>query len=128
MTAFKRNLVLGYGSSLLILILSSVASYFSIHNLLESARLVNRTNNFSRKVESVMSLLKDAETGQRGYLLTGNEVFLEPFHGSREKAVQIIDELNTLSDGTPAQIADINALRNVALRRISYLAALIETK
>ena len=62
-----RNLQIGFGLSLLILIVSSVASYSSIQNLLESARQVDHTDSVINRLEDVMSTMKDAETGQRGY-------------------------------------------------------------
>ncbi len=71
MNAFKRNLIIGYGISLLLLIISAVASYISITNLLSSAQWVNHTNEVQKKVEKVTASLVDAETGQRGFLITG---------------------------------------------------------
>jgi CHASE3 domain sensor protein len=61
--------MIGFGISLLILIGSSVASYISINNLLTSAALVNHTNTVVQKLEQTLSVMKDAETGQRGFLL-----------------------------------------------------------
>ena len=69
---FKRNLFIGYAISLLLLIVSSVASYKSIRNLLISQTEINHTNLVIQKLEDVISILKDAETGQRGYLLTND--------------------------------------------------------
>ena len=91
MKAFKRNLIIGYGISLLLLIISAVASYISINNLLTSAGWVNHTNEVGKKVDGVSSVLVDAETAQRGYLLTGKEEFLDPFNGSREKMNNLLD-------------------------------------
>src|ERR671912_173756 len=86
-STFKGNLIISFSLSLLLLVISSVASYFSIVNLLKSADEVERTNATIADLEESMSALKDAETGQRGYLLSGDISFLEPFHGTHQKAL-----------------------------------------
>ncbi len=65
-SSFKRNLLILYGLSFLLLIVSAIASYSSINNLLNSQKLVNHTNLVKNNLESIISVLKDAETGQRG--------------------------------------------------------------
>lgn len=128
MDAFKRNLIIGYGISLLLLIVSAVASYVSIQNLLSSAQQVEHTNEVQNKVEGVLSILVNAETGQRGYLLTGDEVFLAPYNGSYDRANLLINEVAKLTEDDPQQQIDVKALRSLALKRINHLGKLIETK
>jgi CheY-like chemotaxis protein/signal transduction histidine kinase/CHASE3 domain sensor protein len=128
MDAFKRNLIIGYGISLLLLIVSAVASYVSIRNLLDSAELVNHTNEVQMKVENVLAILRDAETGQRGYLLTGDDIFLEPYNGAYDKASVVINDVKKLTEDNPEQQVDIVVLRNLALKRIDYLGNIIAMK
>jgi len=54
---FKRNLFIGYAISLLLLIVSSVASYISIKNLLITQKEINHTNLVIQKLEDVVSIL-----------------------------------------------------------------------
>src|SRR5687768_7949671 len=121
MTQFKRNLVIGFGISLLLLIVSSVASFISIKNLLYSARMVNHTNEVGRKVESVLSILKDAESGQRGFLLTDDERFLDSYNGSYAAVTAVLNEVKQLTTDNRQQQADCEQLKVIAQRRISYL-------
>ncbi len=125
MNSFKRNLLIGYGLTLLLLIGSSVASYISIKNLLNSARMVNRTAEMAKKVEQVLSILKDAETGQRGFLLTGDERFLDPYHGAYDAATATVNEALALTDDT-VQHRNAKELKAIAQIRINYLAVLID--
>ena len=81
-TTLKNNLRLGLGLSLIILFISSLASYVSIGNLIKSTDLVKHSDEVILNADNVISYLKDAETGQRGYLLTGNKVFLQPYYGA----------------------------------------------
>ena len=98
-----RNLQIGFGLSLVLLIGISITSYISVQNLLKSAALVDHTNLVLKKLESTISTMKDAETGQRGFLLTGNEEFLQPYNGSYQKAVNLIDDVQRLTADNPQQ-------------------------
>ena len=126
MTTFKRNLLIGYGLTLLMLIGSSIASYVSIANLLSSAQLVNRTTEIARKVDGVLAILIDAETAQRGYLLTTDDRFLVPFNGSYDAATALVNEVLALTTDDSLQQVNCKKLKAIAQIRINYLKALID--
>jgi signal transduction histidine kinase/DNA-binding response OmpR family regulator/CHASE3 domain sensor protein len=126
--AFKRNLVIGFGVSLLLLIISSVASYTSIRKLTESAGLVDHTNEVIQKLEEALSVLKDAETGQRGFLLTGDERFLKPYHGAYDSALNTVKYVKRLTIDNPAQQNDVRLLEEVIVLRLRKLEDHIENK
>jgi len=128
MDPFKRNLYIGYFISLLILVGSAIASYVSIRGLLNSAAAVNHTNKIARNLEMVLSTLKDAETGQRGFLLTKDDRFLAPYNGAPEKVALYIGEVSTLTIDNDSQQVDIRQLKEIATSRINYLAYLIKKK
>ncbi|MCK7559053.1 CHASE3 domain-containing protein [Chitinophaga sedimenti] len=127
-SSFKRNLLIGFGLSLLLLIISSVASYNSIQNLLTTAGLVDHTNTVIQKLEGVLSMMKDAETGQRGYLLTEDETFLDPYYGAADSALTQLAEVEALTADNELQSASIKSLRTVINRRLSMLKNLTEFK
>lgn len=80
-----RNLQFGIGLSLLILIASSIASYWSIQNQMNHRESLSKSRRSVTAVKDVLVALLDAETGNRGYQLTGREDFLEPYkRGLRE--------------------------------------------
>ena len=56
-------------------------------------------------VNKLVQLLLTAETGQRGYLLTGEERYLEPYNAALADVNQTMDELRTLISSTPAELA-----------------------
>jgi signal transduction histidine kinase/DNA-binding response OmpR family regulator/CHASE3 domain sensor protein len=126
--SFKRNLLILYGISFLLLIISVVASYSSITNLLDAQQEVAHTNLVLTKLDSVLSVLKDAETGQRGFLLTNNEQFLEPYNGSLLKAYRLIDETRQLANDNSVQQKSGEELKNIVKLRMSMLETLIDNK
>ena len=125
-TGFKRNLVIGFGLSLLILIVSSVASYTSISNLLFSTKWVNHTYLVLQGLDNTVSTLKDAETGQRGYLITGDDSFLEPYHSAREKALGYLQEVRNLTLDNAPQTRSSDELKDLIARRMDVLQRAID--
>ena len=128
MTSFKRNLIIGYSLSILLLIASSIASYVSIRNLFYSQNLVDHTNVVIKKLDGVISVLKDAETGQRGFLLTGQADFLEPYNGSLQRVNALITEIKNLTINNVRQQKPVEQLRDLVTKRISMLQILLEDR
>ena len=71
------------------------------------------------------SLLKDAETGQRGFLYTGNEQYLEPYSHAVPLVIPSIDHLARLTDDNPTQRAHVFTIRELAREKLSELAETI---
>jgi signal transduction histidine kinase/DNA-binding response OmpR family regulator/CHASE3 domain sensor protein len=124
----KKNLQIGFGIAISILIISSVISYMSISNLLQSAALVRNTNDAVRSTNQVLSTLKDAETGQRGFLLTGADEFLAPYNGSHDSVNNLIAHIKTISAGNAEQQRNIDKLANLIDVRFTKLASLISQR
>jgi signal transduction histidine kinase/DNA-binding response OmpR family regulator/CHASE3 domain sensor protein len=127
-SSFKRNLLVLYGFSFLLLLVSAIASYSSITNLLNSQQQVAHTNLVINKLDNVISVLKDAETGQRGFLLTEKDEFLEPFNGSLPKAYALISEIKDITVDNPLQLQSAEQLRQLVTKRMSSLQSRIDNK
>ncbi|WP_312418616.1 response regulator [Epilithonimonas sp.] len=109
-----RNLQVGVGFSLLILIASSVASYLSIQNQMENRETLTASRKSITAVKDILVALLDVETGSRGYQLTGRESFLEPFNkGLKElpNAMNRVKSLNT-DNGNQREVLD-NLEKNI---------------
>jgi signal transduction histidine kinase/DNA-binding response OmpR family regulator/CHASE3 domain sensor protein len=127
-TTLKNNLRLGLGLSLIILFISSLASYVSISNLIKSTDLVKHSDEVILNTEGVISTLKDAETGQRGYLLTGNKIFLQPYYGSTDTAMAALNRIEAQTKDNAVQQKNVAELRNILARRLNIITSTIEIK
>lgn len=125
---FDRNLRIGYGFSLLIVITIGFVSFLTLQRLLKSNLAVSHSGQVMQKLEKVLSVMKDAETGQRGYLLTGRTNFLEPYHGAYHQALNLTDELTTLTTDNPQQQTNMASIRNILHQRMDILQKLIDKK
>jgi len=124
----KNNLRIGLGLSLLLLFISSLASLISISNLVKSSKMVSHSNQVISNLDEIISTLKDAETGQRGYLLTGDDIFLQPYSGARKAAVDLLDSAEQQTTDNPVQQANIKKLRTIIETRLVIIEKTITVK
>ena len=119
--AYKRNILLSFGVSLIVLILSSAASWFSIRNLLDSEKWVNHTVKVISQLDFIISRMKDAETGERGYLLTKDTVFLQPYNGAQTAVEAAIDSAKRQTIDNAEQQKDFSLLSTLVSKNIQYM-------
>ncbi len=89
-----RNLQIGLMLSLLLLIAGSIASYISIHKQMESRQSLLKTKESISLIKDILNTLLNAETGNRGYQLTGRENFLEPLDRSRKEYPLLVSNID----------------------------------
>lgn len=124
---FKRNLLIGFGVSLLILLVSGIASLVSIRSLLRSAEWVNHTNNVIIQLGEIYAAMLDAETGQRGYLLSRSEEFLDPYMDAQARAQRAFEQVKVATFDNPAQQENLNQLKDQMDLRFSLLKGGIDS-
>jgi len=126
MNTFKRNLLIGYSISLVLLVISSVASFISIKNLLNSTGMLRQTNEMIRSLDQVAMASKDGEAGQRGFLLTGDERFLAPYSTAFESGIAAIEKLRENKPDTLER--SINSLEDIFKKRFEVMQLVIDRR
>jgi signal transduction histidine kinase/DNA-binding response OmpR family regulator/CHASE3 domain sensor protein len=126
--SLTRNLAIGFGFSLLILLGSSVASYVSIQNLLKSSQWVDHTHEVITGLNDVITPIQTAEGSQRGFLITNDPTYLETFHGSFEQTLTALDKVKALTVDNELQQRRGDRLRELINKRFNKLESLIKTK
>jgi PAS domain S-box-containing protein len=125
-TAYKRfSVILGFGVLLAVLVVNTVVIRRQVAVQIQDHAWVAHTQDVLLQLARTESLLKDAETGQRGYLFTNDASYLAPY----DRAVgQIDSEIRRLADLTadnPNQQARIAQLHALADQKLKELAATI---
>lgn len=77
------------------------------------------------EIQETNTLLSDAETGQRGFLYTGDPRYLEPYTLATTQLDSQLQELAQLSADNPSQLANVATLRKLSQAKLSELAATI---
>src|ERR1700690_1717630 len=73
----------------------------------------------------VLSLVQSAETGQRGYLLTGRDIYLTPYQTALERLPPTLDYVQNLVSDNPAQLQDIAQLRQLIKDKLDELRSTV---
>ncbi len=91
-----------------------------------SAELVAHTLQVRSRSEALLAALTDAETGQRGYLLTGDESYLEPYRNGRAEAPALLVTLRALTADSLVQQERLTALQPVMEEKLAELQRTVE--
>ncbi|OXA85477.1 CHASE3 domain-containing protein [Flavobacterium hercynium] len=102
----------------ILLFLSSIG-YKHNQDLNESSKLVMHTYEINIQLERLMSAIKDAETGQRGYIITRNDRFLSPYTYSRDKVNTSFITLKKLTADNPKQQENLQKLFKLIIQRFT---------
>lgn len=89
--------------------------------ILESTEWVRHTHEVLESLERFLSELKDAETGQRGYLLTSNETYLEPYQTGIVSVWEELKRFKALTSDNPDQQQRIESLRPLITEKFAEL-------
>jgi methyl-accepting chemotaxis protein len=107
---FLSNMKLGkkiYAGYIIILILMtsvSVVVYSSITSIIDASKWVNHTYVVIRTGEDVSASMVDMETGQRGFMVTGIDEYLEPYNDGNTRFDRLIKKGQELTSDNPVQI------------------------
>jgi len=118
----------GFALALAAVAVIGVVSYRSTVKLTETADWVDHSHKVVESLEGVLSDLKDAETGQRGYLLTGDDHYLEPYLAAITAVHQKIADLRKLTPDNPSQQRRLDALEPLLESKFAELKQTIELR
>ncbi len=93
-TSDRRVATGGFIVALLLLVVIFLLSGWTTSKLLEASRLRDHRHEVIEKIQIFLTELDDAETGQRGFILTGQNSYLKPYTNSRDKVSQTLDSLD----------------------------------
>jgi methyl-accepting chemotaxis protein len=118
----------GFGLALVVLIIVGGVSYDSTAKLIDSAEWVGHTHEVLNELDNVVSAFKDAETGQRGYVITGEARYLEPFEGARDAVDRKMKHLRELTSDNPSQQQRLTALEPLTASKFTELQLVIDLR
>ena len=125
-------LPLGLFSSFCLAVLAVIAiAVFSVRALNErtaAADSITHTMQVIEQIQNTISTLKDAETGQRGYLLTGSEDYLLPYTNARASLESQLKGLRQLTQDNEREQRRMDMLDELSREKMDELARTIEFK
>lgn len=90
--------------------------------------MVTHTHLVLEKIDAVLTELLNAETGQRGYVITGEESYLGPYHTSVAHIHQTLKELRELTGDNATQQRRLDSLEPLTTARLAVLEDRIQIR
>ena len=110
------------------LIVNRVLAHFNIVRLSDDLRQVAHTHQVLDLTSDVLTAIVDAETGQRGFLITGADEFLEPYRAALAHVDECLRLLEDETQGNPRQQQRIATLADLIDARLTRLKTGIELR
>ena len=120
-----KRITIGFGLAIALLLLLAFASYRSTKNLQDLAELRQRSYKVLLKLDELRILLVDAETSQRGYVLVGEDGYLEPYRNATRGLEQTLRDLRTLTAESPSTQARLGRVEPILRAKLDELAETI---
>lgn len=123
-----RKVAVGFWLGLAILALIGWLDHRSVTKLIEAASQVATTHRVAENLQTVRLLLDDAETGERGYIITGDEEYLAPYDAATSAMDHSVKDLRTLTAADPKQRRRLDALEPLLRARLNALKEKIDVR
>ena len=108
---------IGYSLAFILLLLSLLLTSVTIQKLVHRSQAINRTHEVMLNLESLLSSIKDAETGFRGYILIKDSSFLKPYYDSHHRADSILLLLEGYMADNLVQLKQLGFVKIIIQRR-----------
>lgn len=107
---FFTKIAIGFGAAATVLAVAESVSYHSWTQHLRSRNAEAKSQQVLTNLRDILSQLKDTETGQRGYIITGREEYLEPYYKGVRAIADERKELRALTAADPQVQQQLNQL------------------
>jgi methyl-accepting chemotaxis protein len=121
----SKKLFIGFSLGPIVLLIVGWIAYNNTAQLLEARKLVVHSHEIIESTETLMSDMLDAETGQRGYLLTGDERYLAPYQSAVASIQQHILAISSLAAENTKLLGHLQALRSLVTAKLDELGTTV---
>ena len=118
----------GYVLALVILVVIGITSYRNTSGFIEASELKVHSYQVLDDLEAVLSALQDAETGQRGYIIVGEDRYLQPYQAGTTAVNQTVQNLRRLTADNASQQRRLDALEPLIASKLAELKQTIDLR
>ncbi|HET9656651.1 MAG TPA: CHASE3 domain-containing protein [Kineosporiaceae bacterium] len=123
-----QRLAAGFAVAVLFLMVLGWVSYTKVGEINQNQKWVVHTYQVLEGISTVTSSLKDAETGQRGFVITGQDEYLAPYTEAKNRIGKEIDAVATLTADNPTQQERISQLRTLVDSKFAEMQSTIDLR
>jgi len=115
----EQKFLVGIMTSTIVLIFISILTVSSLRSLRESANLVEYTTEVKEQTSKLLTAIINIETGVRGYVIAGSEVYLEPMEKAMKEIPEQLKNLRNQIKDNPTQQNSLNKLEQLVEKRLA---------
>ena len=123
-----KKIGVGFGLALTVIVLIGVVAYRSTNKYIETSSWVTHSHQVLERLDTLFSLMKDAQRGERGYIITGQDNFLEPYNTAINKIYETAKDIRKLTADNPNQQRRLDKLEPMIAGALAGLKDRIETR
>src|SRR3989442_15321156 len=120
-TMKRTALTIWFAAAAVLVAADAFVCYVNVRKMIDNARLVAHSRDIVSAADRLLSSLREAEAGQRGYLITGDPQYLPPYQDAAARMQGKLDALSHLIADDPDEQARIAALRESVSQRGAVL-------
>jgi len=121
-SSIEKKIFAGFGFALLVSVLISLATYVNNRHLAETRQKLVESHEVLRSLKQILSTMTDAETGSRGFVVTGDEVYLEPFLKATSRIRPDLQRMGALAKNEDALRGQLARLEELIQKKLQSMA------
>ncbi|CAN7649388.1 response regulator [Agrobacterium genomosp. 3] len=119
---------LSLAGAIVFFLISGAFAYINLKTLRENTEAIVHSHEVIITLDELLSSTQDAETGQRGFLLTNNERYLDPYNTALDTIPAKIQEIGELTSDNPAQVRRLPILKQHVDAKLAELKQTIDLR
>ena len=120
--------LIGFLLAVLAVVIIALLSYQSLQQTMSTGADLTQSVQVLGRLEALLSTLTDAETGQRGFLLTGEESYLTPYTDAKDALPDDLKILHALLSDRSEQRRRLDALESLAKLKMAELESTVAAR
>ena len=121
-----RRLQVVFAISVILLLSSSYASFYSIQKLIDRSNWVNHTHTVININQDLLQHIIDAEASQRAYLITHSKTFIPLFNSALDSTYSNYRELKSLTSDNASQQQNLATYKSIIDQRVGHLRSILD--
>jgi methyl-accepting chemotaxis protein len=125
---FGKKIAVGFALSFVLMAMIGLLAFRSINTLSNTSQVVAHTHLVLERLADVLNVLQDAEIGGRGYIITGDDSFLQPYQNAETKILTVVKDLRVLIADNPAQQKRLTQAEPIIAAKMALTKRYIEMR
>lgn len=126
--SFEQKLIIGFVAIMIALFFVFYVFDKSKADFIDTRKWIFHTEEVINQSHEMLSKIKDVELGKRGYVITGNFLFLEPFSKSEQQILGHLERLKLLTKDNHSQQLRMNTLDRLINKELAFFKKAVELR